>query len=99
VRSQVAIIGHEDSVETKALKKASVTKRKQQWSDKWMHESTYKEKTCGWAARSNLKITTKALIFAVQEQAIRTNYLKFHIDKSTDSPSCRMCGEKGETIS
>ena len=36
---------------------------------------------------------------AAQEQAIRTNYVKHHIDKSRDSPSCRMCGEKGETVS
>jgi len=48
-------------------------------------------------ARSDLKITTEALLFSAQEQAIRTNYIKFHIDKSTDSPSCRMCGERGDT--
>ena len=36
---------------------------------------------------------------SAQEQAIRTNYFKYHIDKSVDSPSCRMCGETGDTIS
>ena len=29
---------------------------------------------------------------------IMTNYVKFNIDKSVDSPLCRMCHQKGETI-
>ena len=36
---------------------------------------------------------------AAQEQAIRTNYIKHNIDKTRDSPICRVCGKKGETIS
>ena len=32
-------------------------------------------------------------------KAIRANNVKYHIDKSVDSPSCRMCGETGDTIS
>ena len=47
----------------------------------------------------DLKITSETLICSVQEQAIRTNYVKYQIDKSVDSPSCRMCGETGKTIS
>ena len=47
------------------------------------------------AKNGDLKKGTEALIMAAQEQAIRTNYVKHHIDKSRDSPSCRMCGEKG----
>ena len=46
----------------------------------------------------DLKKGTGALIMAAQEQAIRTNYVKHHIDKSRDSPTCRMCGEKEETV-
>ena len=40
---------------------------------------------------------TEALICAAaaQDQAIRTNYIKFNIDKTVESPLCRMCGEKG----
>ena len=34
-----------------------------------------------------------------QEQALRTNYTKFYIDRRSESPICRMCGEKAETIS
>ena len=33
-----------------------------------------------------------------QKQALKTNYLKLHIDKSSNSPLCRMCGAKGETV-
>ena len=45
-----------------------------------------------------IKIPTEAPICSAQEQAIKTNYIKYHIDKSVDSPSCRICGETGETI-
>ena len=47
----------------------------------------------------DLGTPSEALICSAQEQAIRTNYVKYHIDKSVDSPFCRMCGETGETIS
>ena len=46
-----------------------------------------------------IKSSTTALIFSVQEQALRTNYTKFHIDKTSESPLFRLCGIKGESIS
>ena len=49
--------------------------------------------------KCDLKLSSEAPICSAQEQAIRTNYVKYHIDKRVDSPSCRMCGETGETIS
>ena len=49
--------------------------------------------------RGDLKGCTEALICSAQEQALRTNYIKFHIDKNAESPLCRMCGERVETIS
>ena len=64
-----------------------------------MPEGTEKEKSWPWLRKSDLKIPSEALICSAQEQAIWTNYVKHHIDKSVDSPSCRMCGETGETIS
>ena len=57
------------------------------------------EYTWNWIMKSDLKSTTEALIFAAQEQALRTNYVKFHIDKTIESPTCRMCGKTGETVS
>ena len=50
-----------------------------------MPVTTDKEKTWSWMRKSDLKITTEALICAVQEQAIRTNYIKYNIDKTVDS--------------
>ena len=64
-----------------------------------MPEGADKEKSWLWLRKCNLKIPKEALICSVQQQAIRTIYVKYHIDKSVDSPSCRMCGETGETIS
>ena len=36
---------------------------------------------------------------AAQEQAIRTEYVKHKIDITAQSPLCRMCDKKSETIS
>ena len=49
--------------------------------------------------KSNLKRCTKVLICSAQEQSMRTNYVKFNINKSAASPLCRMCGKRNETIS
>ena len=46
-----------------------------------------------------MKVETEAMLCAAQEQAIRTNYVKHKIDKTTQSPLCTMCDKKKETIS
>ena len=56
------------------------------------------EQSWTWIWKSDLKVETEALIFAAQEQVLRTNYLKFHIDKTGESLPCRMCNEKGESV-
>ena len=48
--------------------------------------------------RGDLKVETEALLCAAQEQAIRANYIKYHIDKTSDSSLYRLCREKGETV-
>ena len=63
-----------------------------------MPETVDKDKTWEWTRKSDLKVETEALIFAAQEQALRTNYVKFNIDKSVDSPLCRIGNRNGETI-
>ena len=47
-------------------------------------EKVDKEKTWQWLSRGNLKVGTETLLCAAQKQAIRTNYIKYHIDKSID---------------
>ena len=49
--------------------------------------------------KSDPTITKEALICAAQEQAIRTKYIKYNIDKTADSPTRRLCKERGETVS
>ena len=53
--------------------------------------------TWNWLKKADLKSSTEALSCATQEQALRTNYVKFHVEKSVKSPLCRMCHEKGES--
>ena len=55
-----------------------------------MPETVDKDKTWDWARKSDLKVETEALIFAAQEQVLRTNDVRFNIDKSVDSLLCRM---------
>ena len=52
----------------------------------------------GLDKKSDLKAGTEAVIFAAQEQALRTNYVEFHVEKTVESPLCRMCNEKGESV-
>ena len=51
-----------------------------------------------WLRKADLKVETEAMFCAVQEQAIQTNYVKHKIDKTAQSPLCRMCDKKSETI-
>ena len=57
-----------------------------------------KDKAWKWLSRGNLKIETEALLCAAQEQAIRTNYVKYHIDRTSESPLRRLCGKKVESV-
>ena len=101
------ILEFKATVDKKVFKKNVMEGRKETWLGKQMYgqfvrdmnEMTDKEGTLRWLSKSDLKSTTEALICAAQEQAIRTNYTKYAIDKTTDSPACRMCEERGETIS
>ena len=47
---------------------------------------------------SDLKVKTEATIYAAQEEALRTNYTKNKIDKTSEDSFCRMYGERGETM-
>ena len=38
------------------------------------------------------------LLCASQEQTIRTNYVKHHIDKTSKSSLCRLCGKNSESV-
>ena len=48
--------------------------------------------------QGDLKVQTEATVCAAQGQALRTNYTKSKIDKTSANPQCRMCSERGETL-
>ena len=100
------ILNSEGAQEEKAFKQDRQNATLNRWSEKKMHDQFLREmpktgdkvKTWEWTRKSDLKVETEALIFAAQEQALRANYVKFNIDKSVESPLCRLFGQKGETI-
>ena len=59
-----------------------------------MPDKVDKEKTWQWLSKGYLKIGTEALLGAAQEQAIRTNYIKRHIDKTSESRLRRLNEKK-----
>ena len=61
-------------------------------------EKVDKKRRWKWLSRGDLKVQTEALLCAAQEQAIKTKYMKFHIDKTNESPLCSLCGEKDEDV-
>ena len=105
VRASRTII-HEETIYPKEFKKTKDEQRKNEWTAKRMHgqftrdmENRDKNNTWIWMRKSVLKGCTEALICSGPEQSLRTNYIKYNIDKTGESPLCRMCGSRNETIS
>ena len=57
-----------------------------------------KEQDWCWLSKRDLKVETEAFLCAPQGQPLRTNYVKYHNDKTSESPLCRMCGKRGESV-
>ena len=82
------------------------TERKRNWHDKPMNgqhlrqtEDQAAKEAWQWVKRGSLKRETESLIIAAQDQALRTNYRKAKIEKSTNDPKCRLCKQRDETVS
>ena len=56
------------------------------------------EKTWKWLRKENLKIESESLLIAVQNNAIRTKYVKAKVYKTQQINRCRLCGDRDETI-
>ena len=63
-----------------------------------MPEKVTKDKTWQWFSKSDSKIRTEALLYTAQKQAMRTNYVKYHINKTSENLLCSLFGEKGESV-
>ena len=90
---------------------ASTTKKQKkgekhsQWKEKQLHgkfvretEEVISQVTWRWIRKCYLKKEKVGLIFAAQEQALRTNWLRKNIDGKDVSEKCRICGERDESI-
>ena len=62
-------------------------------------EDKDKDNTWRWMRKGDLKGCTEVLICSAQEQSIRTNYINYNINKTSESPLCRMCDARNETMS
>ena len=99
-------INSEDTVTSGEFKKQKAQELKQNWHEKKMHtqfvrkmpEKVDKDRTWQWLSKSDLKIGAEVLLCAEQEQAIRINYVKHHIDKTSKSFLRILCCEKDESV-
>ena len=92
-----------NSINSKSINCSSSRKvglqAKEQYKKKRQIEDKDKSNTWKWLKKRGLKACTEALIFSAQEQSLRTNYVKFYIDKTGESPLCRMCRVENEIVS
>ena len=96
----------ETCIDKNTYKSSYIRQSEDKWHAKQLHGQFCREETNEedkskkwlWLSKSDLKPETESLICAAQEQALRTNYIKHRIDKSTEDEMCRMCGKKGETV-
>ena len=75
------------------------------WKEKALHGEFVQqtsdvagEKPWRWLRNGFLKKETEGLILATQEPALRTNSIKHSVDKTSQTPLCRSCGESTETV-
>ena len=75
------------------------------WKEKALHGEFVRqtadvagEDSWRWLRNGFLKKETEGLILAAQEQALRTNSIKHSIDKTSETPLCRLCGDTSETV-
>ena len=95
-----------NSTQPKEFKQQNNEERLNNWRGKVMNgqyvrqiEDKDKSNTWKWLMKIHLQGYTEVLICSAQEQPLRTNYVKFNIDKTGELPLYRMCRVKNETIS
>ena len=83
--------------------KAQQKKKKEEWRKKALHGQFITRieasgDTWGWLRRGKLKKETEGMILAAQDQTLPTKHRKIRIEKQRRDPTCRLCGEREETI-
>ena len=99
-------IEYSDTVNKKEFKQSWMREKKELWKNKRMYrqfvrempETTDEKETWNWLRKTDLKVEAEVMLYAEQEHAIRTNYLKRKTDKTAQSLLCRMYDKKSKTI-
>ena len=75
------------------------------WKEKALHGAFVQqishepgEEAWRWLRNGFLIKETEGLILAAQQQALRTNSIKCSIDKTPETPLCRLCGDATEAV-
>ena len=84
--SATSVIRSEESVSKDEFKTSWSNEKLNSWKEKRLHgqfvreisETTHVKESCSWFRKADLKIQTKALIYADQEQGLRNNTGKYH---------------------
>ena len=86
-------------------KKEKKEKRLKKWKKKSLSGQFVRETKCHseskkweWLRKGELKWETESLLCAAQEQAIRTNSVKYSIERTSETPLCRLCNENVERV-
>ena len=97
----------EETETAQEYKDRRLKEKKTQWKSKALHgkfiesveglEGVDMDKTWAWVKSGYLTKETEGLIMAAQEQSLRTRSVKALIDKTEQSPLCRLCGKTSET--
>ena len=86
------------------MKQDNKTSRMEGWKDKVLHgqypKRTYElaVSSWDWLKTGWMKKETEGMLMAAQDQALPTKSYKVKIMKEQGSSSCRMCGQRDETI-
>ena len=86
------VVNISEAVDPKEYKVNEVKETENEWKQKRMHGQYVREKegidwdrTWQWIAKGDFKGCTEALICSAQEQTLRKNYTRFHIDHTVES--------------
>jgi hypothetical protein len=109
-QSALKEVAKEDLLQVQGSKKEyraeELRNRQERWQSKALHGQYLKDiegkvdsdNIWNWLTNGELKKETEGFLLAAQDQALRTNAIKAHIDGTSDDSKCRLCKEKEETI-
>ena len=86
-------------------KKEKKENRLKEWKQKALHGQLVSQTECyneskkwKWSRKGVLKRETESLLCAAQQQAIRIKSVKYTIEKTSETPLCRLCNENVESV-